>query len=123
VIGPGGRENQIDRVVSVDVSRFDQQAAHGPDNPNGLPARCRKLKLNPVICAGRLACPGVNARYVGAKVAVKILNRKLWARSDRSNRCTILNLTPCCRGAANQGEEHQQTKRPKSIPSCRKPIP
>jgi hypothetical protein len=46
---PSGGENQVNRMVSIDIARFDQEAACGRDNSNKLPPTCRELKLNPVV--------------------------------------------------------------------------
>jgi len=103
---PSCREEQINRMVTVDVARFDQEAANRPDNENRLPLDCRKLKLNPVVGTRKVTLCGLNAGYIGVKVSVKIINCKLWSRSDRSNRRT-LNIRRCRGAAPNKAKEQQ----------------
>jgi len=73
-------------MVSIDIACLDQEAANRPDIANRWSPDCRELKLSPVVGTRRTALPGLNADHIGAIVPVKIGNRKLWARSDRSSK-------------------------------------
>jgi hypothetical protein len=105
---PSGDKDQVNCMISIDIARFDSEAANRPDNSNGLPSSCRKLKLDPVVGTRKVALAGLNAGYIRAKVPVKILNCNLWARPDRSDRST-LNLCGLRRSAACESKQQQQS--------------
>jgi len=93
-------------MISVDITRSDLKAAHTCYNMKGLAPRCRELKLNPVVRAGGVASPGLNASKVRAEVAVEIRDRKRLPRSNRSER-SLLGIRVCCCRAANKTKEQQ----------------
>jgi hypothetical protein len=71
---PCGGKNQINGVITIDVARFDPQAARRRDKLNELPSCCRELKLNPVGAAAAAIMPNLNAGQVRALIAIKISN-------------------------------------------------
>jgi hypothetical protein len=103
---PRGGKDQVNGMVSIDIARFNYQPASRCNKLNRLPPGFRKLKLNPVVGTRRVAPPGLNAGYVGVKVSVKIINRKLWARSDRSDGA-ILNICGLRCAEASETKEHR----------------
>ena len=101
---PSSGENQVNSVVSIDVAGLDRKAARKSGNLNRLLPDCRKLKVNPVVGQGGVGSPDMYASYIGEKVSVKILNRKLWTRLVRSNK-RFLNLCSRRGGAAKHDKE------------------
>jgi hypothetical protein len=53
LIEPGGAEDQVNSMVSIDIARLDPQAACGRDKSKGLPPGCGELQLNPIISFAR----------------------------------------------------------------------
>src|SRR5271169_4481125 len=58
---PCAGKDQVNGVISIDVTRFDAQAARGRDQLNGLVPCGRELKFNPVGAAAAASGPGLNA--------------------------------------------------------------
>jgi hypothetical protein len=77
-----GSQDQINSMISVDIARRDLKTTNTCNNLNGLVPGCRELQLNPVVTAGEVASPGMNADDVRTEVAVEIRDRK---RQPRSN--------------------------------------
>ena len=69
---PCGGKNQINGVISIDVTRFDAQATGWRDKLQGLPPGDGELKLNPVRARAGGVVATLNAGQVGALIAVKI---------------------------------------------------
>jgi hypothetical protein len=100
------REDQINSVISVYIARFDQEAASGRDQSYRLPPGGGELKLNPVVGTAGRGYSGFNPGQIWFKVSVKIRNRKLWPRSNRSNSCVPCFLSR--RTAAHKAKDEQQ---------------
>jgi hypothetical protein len=74
---PSCGEDEINNMISIDIARFDQEAANRPDHANRLPPGCGELKLNPVVSSAGTVWPSLNACQIWTKVPVEIGNRKL----------------------------------------------
>jgi hypothetical protein len=103
---PSGDEDQVDRMVAIDIARFDQQAARRGNELNGLSPDGGKLKLNRVISTARAVLYGLNAGEIRTKVPVEIGDCKCQAWSNRSSR-RIPNIVSRRRPAANEAKEQQ----------------
>lgn len=63
-------------MVSVDVTRFNREAARRCQKMNVLPSDCREVQFNPVAaCAGR-ALSRLDSGQVESMVPVEISDRK-----------------------------------------------
>jgi len=105
---PGGREDQVNRVVSVDVACFDSEAAGGRDKLHGLPAGSGELKLNPVSAGAGLVATRLHAGQVEAAVAVEIGNCKRQAWTGRYYRSVLSCSSSCTDGAGGNEKQRQE---------------
>jgi len=100
---PGGDENQINGMITVDVACFDQQAAVGTHQPDELASGGRELELDPVFRAAVGVRARLNAGHIRTKVAIEISDGKGQAPAERSGRRS-LNAGIRCRGAAENAQ-------------------
>jgi hypothetical protein len=74
---PSGGEDQVNRMISVDVARLHAQAACGGHKLNRLLPTRGELQLDPVICSTGAVRACLNACRIRPHVSVKIRYRKL----------------------------------------------
>jgi hypothetical protein len=102
------RKDEVDSVVSIDVSRLDLQAARRRDKPNGLPSRHCEVELDTVVSGGETDLTSLHSGYVGPLVSVEIGNRKRWARSKRDRRSKLHIFSRSCRDIRDQESKQKQ---------------
>jgi hypothetical protein len=76
LFAPCGGDNQVDRVISIDVPRFDQEAAHRRNKLNRLSSDLRKEYLNRVVGIARPVLSSLNSGEIWTTVAVEVGDRK-----------------------------------------------
>jgi hypothetical protein len=104
--GPGGGNDQVSRVPSIDGARLNHQTERRRDKSKRSWPRS-DLHVNPIDAHAANALPRLNAGCVRAEVTVKICNRELWPGAGRGDR-RIRNVCGFCRAAACQNKQHQQ---------------
>jgi hypothetical protein len=71
---PGGGEDQVNGMISVDVARFYPQASGRSDELHGLSPCSGELKLNPIGAGAGGVVSTLNAGQVRAMIAIEIGN-------------------------------------------------
>ena len=125
LFAPCRRDDQIDRAISIDVPRLDQQAAYRANQVNRLSSDVGKLYLNRVVGTAGPVLFRLNAGEIWTTVAVEIGDRKCQSGPKRSN-MRILNLSRCPRRRTAIGEAKKQKRnyKPKQqVRSFCEPLP
>src|SRR5579885_373089 len=74
---PGGGQHEIERVITVDVPRLDEEAPLGSNQAEGSRLTSRETELNPIVIRERRAClAGLDGSQVGPLIAIEIGNGK-----------------------------------------------
>jgi hypothetical protein len=96
---PSRREDEVNSMVSIDISRLNREAARRGENLNCVPPRCRQLELDQIIGRGRPDLAAIYSGEVRSPVAVEIGNRNGRPRSCRRNRLSLNIGSACCSNA------------------------
>jgi hypothetical protein len=105
---PSGGQNQIQGVISVDVSRRDAKTTKRCGDPNGLLAARCESKLHPVVSTGAVALTSLDAGYVRTVVSIEIGDRKRCASMIHSDK-SCMDTVACGCGTADKASEQKHT--------------
>ncbi|MGD0963378.1 MAG: hypothetical protein ABSA57_05690 [Candidatus Acidiferrales bacterium] len=84
---PRGGKDQVNCVVSVDITGLNEQAARRPSQTNRLWPSRRELELNPIVGNARTIDHRVDTGQIRVDIPVEVCDRKLRPRSkQRSGR-------------------------------------